>query len=261
MLRGALTLLSLVLLVLGSGCMVKAAPAPPTDSCADTAPLHVVIGVSGRNLSAATRTRVLKSVLDQLRAQVRPGSDGLVVSAYPLDDHSVASEPVRATIPCISSAPPQPDIRQTPPFERARALKAYQAEVARNNADADQARGQLNQFAQRLLAMDAPSTPTDIWGFLTAASDEFETVDAAERHVVIVARDEEIHSTYCDGCQDLRGADVHFVAFDLATPADEKRRRSDWSMWLTSVGAGNVTFTRSNEPVPSLFAIPSTSHK
>jgi hypothetical protein len=97
------------------------------------------------------------------------------------------------------------------------------------------------------------NTATDIWGFLALTADEFASIDASERHVIIVARDEVVQTTYCAECHKLRGADVHFLAFDQPSASDQQQRSNDWTDWLTRVGASRVTFTRSNEPVPDLF--------
>jgi hypothetical protein len=132
-------------------------------------------------------------------------------------------------------------------------LDQYSAALARNNAAVNQARKQLSQYSEQLLALEPSSHPTDVWGFLSLAADEFASTDSNQRVVLIVARDEEIQSTYCDGCHHLRGAAVHFLALDQPTPADQLRRRSDWVMWLARVGARTTTFTRSNEPIPPLF--------
>jgi hypothetical protein len=251
---------AVTLAVLATGCVVKdRAPQFPS-ACADAKPLDVVIGVSSHDISPAIRQTILQAVAQQLTAQIRPGSGGVLVSAYSLDDRSVASEPLRTATSCIPPAPIQPDLQQAPTFQRATLLERYRASKARTSAEVDQARSQLDQFSQQLLALQPPSVPTDIWGFLSIVADEFGTDEAAERVVIIVARDEEIQSTYCDGCHDLRGASVYFLAFDQPSPADEQRRRSDWVLWLSRVGASSATFARSNEPVPALFpAAPTTA--
>jgi hypothetical protein len=248
-----LRLIAVMLALFLSGCVVKAPPAQAPSACEDARPLHVVVGVSAHDVPATTRRALLQAILQQLTAQVQPGTDGLLVSAYPLDERSVASQPLRATVACIPPAPAPPDLQQAPTFQRARLLEEYRAAQARTRAEVDQARGQLAQFSQRLLSLQPASVSTDIWGFLSVAADEFGSVDAFERVVIVIARDEEIQSTYCDGCHDLRGAAVYFLAFDQSTPADEQRRRSDWSMWLSRVGASSATFSRSNEPIPALF--------
>jgi hypothetical protein len=246
----------LIIAVLLTGCVVKAEPVHPPTPCEDAKPLHVVIGVSAHNVPAATRRTVLQAVLQQLVAEIQPGSSGVVVSAYPLDDRSVSSQPLRTNILCMPPAPMPPDLHQAPTFQRATLLEAYRTAQTRSTAEVEHARGQLGQFWRELLALQPASAPTDIWGFLSVAADEFASVDASERVVIIVARDEEIQSTYCDGCHDLRGAAVYFLAFDQPTPADEQRRRSDWSMWLSRVGASSASFSRSNERLPALFPDP-----
>jgi hypothetical protein len=224
--------------------------------------MHVVIGVESANslsehkLSADTRAGVLKPVLDQLSGEVTSGFTGLVLNVYPLSGRSITSQPLRLTLPCLEPEPTTPDLRQIPTWKRAEALQSYEKAKAQSKAALDHAQQQMAQFSQQVLAMQTPATPTDtdIWGFLTVASDEFQTVDSSDRHVVIIAGDENVHTTYCDGCVDLRGANVHFAALDLSTPAEEQRRRSNWTDWLSKVHAGNVTFNRSNESLPSLFA-------
>jgi hypothetical protein len=240
--------------VLVPACTVKPTTVQPPTGCEDVSPMHVVIGVAGRNLPAATRRTVLQAVLNQLTAQIHPDSRGLLLSVYPLDERSVASNPLRLSTPCIPPAPEPLDLKQTPTFERARQLDAYRKAVAHTQAEVQQSRASLSQFSQQVLSLQPSAAPTDIWGFLSVAADEFTSVQSADRHVIVVAPDEQIQSTYCDGCHDLRGAAVHFVAFDQPTPADEQRRRSDWSMWLARVGASGSTFTRSNEPLPVLFS-------
>jgi hypothetical protein len=237
-----------------TGCAVKPQPAQPRAACDDAKPHHIVIGISARNVPDATRRSILQAVLQQLTTRIQPGSDGVVVSAYPLGDDSVASQPVRATTPCIPPVPTPPDLPQTPTFQRASLLEAYRDAQARSRAEVERARSELDYFSGQLLALEPPPTPTDIWGFLSVAADEFSKLDSDQRDVIIVARDEEVQSTYCDGCHDLQGAAVHFLAFDQPTPSDERRRRSDWSMWLSRVGASSITFSRSNEPLPALFA-------
>jgi hypothetical protein len=217
--------------------------------------LDVVIGLSARNVSAESRRTALLAVVQQLKPQAQPGTGGIVLSAYPLDDRSLAGQPLRMSVPCIPAVPVPPDLQHTPTFQRAEVLQAYRKSQAASNAQVDQARKQLEALSQQLVGVQPPAdAPTDIWGFLSVAADEFASVDSSTRAVIIVARDEEIQSTYCDGCHDLRGASVHFLEFDQPTPADEQRRRSDWSMWLSRVGASSVTFSRSNEPIPALFA-------
>ena len=252
-----MTLLALV----GSGCVARAAepPAAPSPDCADTASLHVVIGISGHDLNAAARRGALKAVLNQLAARVKPGSNHLVVSAYPLGDRSLAAEPVRLSLPCLPATPEAPDLKQAPTFERARRLDAYRHALDSTRQAVDQAQRQLDAYGAQLLALEPRSTATDIWGFLALAADEFATNAATEREVIVVARDEEVDTTYCDGCQPLRGARVHFLAFDQPTPADQQRRRAEWSAWLVAVGAGGTTFTRSNETIPDLFGQTATS--
>ena len=146
-------------------------------------------------------------------------------------------------LPCIPPAPTLPDLQQAPTFQRTTLLEAYRASAAQTQADVARARDRLDQFSQQLLALEPPSAPTDIWGFVSVAAGEFGTVDSDERVVIIVARDEEIQPTYCDGCAELGGAAVHFLAFDQHTRSDEQRRRSDWSMWLSRVGASGATFS------------------
>ena len=252
---------AIVLAALVTGCTVKAQP-PLTaggDECASAAPVHVVVGYSGQNLSSSVRQTVLRAVLEQLGATIRPGSPGLLVSAYALSNHSVDAEPVRLSLTCLPHPVGAVDLKQTPTFERARVLEANRKAAAQREQALVAQRHQFDSFRQQVLNAQPPVSSTDIWGFLALASDEFETVDALERHVVIVARDEDIQSTYCDGCHPLRGASVHFVAFDQPTPADQHRRRSDWTDWLRAVGASSTTFTRSSEPLPPLFHQPASA--
>lgn len=256
MFRLFLVLLFVTVVTLVTGCVVKEPPVRSQARCDQARPLHVVIGISGHTVSADTRRTLLQTILQQLSAQIQPGYDGLVVSAYPLQDRSVTSQPLRTDSPCIPPSPTLPDLQQAPTFQRATLLEKYRASAGQTQAEVAQARVQFDQFSQQLLALQPPSAPTDIWGFLSVAADEFGSVDASERVVIIVATDEEIQSTYCDGCADLRGATVHFLAFDQPTPSDEQRRRSDWSMWLSRVGASSATFSRSNEPVPALIPNP-----
>jgi hypothetical protein len=260
LLRPIVLLLTLLALV-GSGCVARAAEptAAPSPDCVDTASLHVVIGISGHDLNAAARRGALKAVLDQLAARVRPGNSRLVVSAYPLGDHSLSSEPLRLSLACLPATPEALDLKQAPTFERARRLDAYRHELETTRKAVDQARRQFDAYGSQLLALEPRSTATDIWGFLVLAADEFASNKATERDVIVVARDEEIDTTYCDGCQPLRGARVHFLAFDQLTPADQQRRRAEWSAWLAAVGAGGSTFTRSNETIPALFGQAGTS--
>jgi hypothetical protein len=236
--------------------------APPPDSvgsstldCATTASpsLHVVIGVSGHQLPAEARRGALKAVLDQLTAREQPGSGALIVQAYPLAEQSIAAQPLRLDLPCLPAAPEVPDLRQVPTFERARRLDAYRKALASTRRAVEQSRRQLATFGEQLLALEPHATSTDVWGFLGVAADELARVGATQRDVIVVARDEENDAAYCDGCQPLGGARVHFLAFDQLTPADLQRRRTEWSAWLAATGASTTTFTRSNETIPALF--------
>ena len=239
-----------------SGCV-----APRTDAvassgldCDPTAPtLHVTIGVSGHNLPPTARRGALTAVLDQLTGHVRSGSGELIVHAYPLSDRSFAAEPLRLDLACLPVAPEAPDLKQVPTFERARRLDAYRKALASTSRAVDESRRQLVTFRAKLLAVEPQATSTDVWGFLGVAADELATSGATQRDVIVVARDEENDSAYCDGCQPLGGARVHFLAFDQLTPADFQRRRAEWSAWLAAAGAGSATFTRSNETIPLLF--------
>jgi hypothetical protein len=241
--------------------------APQTDAvassgrdCDPTAPsLHVIIGVSGHNLPPAARRGALTTVLDQLTTRLRPGSGELIVYAYPLSDRSFAAQPLRLDVPCLPVAPEAPDLKQVATFERARRLDAYRRAQASTGRAVDQSRQQLATFRTKLLALEPPATSTDVWGFLGVAADELATRGATQRDVIVVARDEENDTAYCDGCQPLGGARVHFLAFDQLTPADFQRRRAEWSDWLAAAGAGSTTFTRSNETIPLLFGPADTS--
>lgn len=239
-----------------SGCVAH--PAQPVSSAGpdcdpSAAPLHVVIGVSGHNLAPAARRAALRGVLDQLTRRVQPGSGALTVRAYPLADRSLAADPLKLDLPCLPTPPDAPDLVQTPTFERGKQLNAYRAALGQTRQAAEQARGNLASFGTQLLGLEPRSTSTDVWGFLALAADELATTDASQRVVIVVARDEEVVTSYCDGCQPLHGASVHFLAFDQLTPADQQRRRADWSAWLAAVGARSTTFTRSNETIPPLF--------
>ena len=253
--RSAILVATLAIAALATGCVVQPPDTrvAPGASCAAAQPLHVIIGVAGHNLPDATRRAVVMGLTNQLRARVQPGALGMVVAAYPLTDQSIAAQPQRLDLPCLAEPPATPDLKQTPTFDRARVLREYRAQVERDRSEVAQAQRDFDTFAQQLLAFQPTARSTDIWGFLALAADEFGSIDASERHVVLIARDEEVQNTYCDGCHTLRGASVHFLAFDQPTPADQQRRRTDWADWLKAVGAASWTFTRSNEPLPALF--------
>jgi hypothetical protein len=249
-----LALLFLLLAVLVSGCTVGRPTLAAVDrDCAGPGPLHVVVGVSGQGLSTEARRAALGAVLEQLKAQLRLGAPGLVLSAYALTENSVNSDGLRLRLGCVPAEPLAPDLKQAPTFQRAELLKSYRAAQANAARELQNAQRQLDVFGKRLLALQPSTAPTDIWGFLALAAHEFDAVDAGQRHVILVARDEIVQTTYCDGCHPLRAAQVHFLAFDQPSASDQQRRRNDWAYWLQKVGAGRCTFSRSNEPVPPLF--------
>jgi hypothetical protein len=239
-----------------SGCVAAHTDSAGSSTaiCDPAAPsLHVVIGIAGHNLTTGARRAALTAVLDQLTARVRPGSGAVTVQAYPLSDRSFGAEPLRLDLPCLPVPPDSPDLKQVATFERARRLDAYRKALASTGRAVQESKQQLATFRGKLLAIEPRATSTDVWGFLGVAADELATTGATQRDVIVVARDEENDSAYCDGCQPLGGARVHFLAFDQLTPADFQRRRADWSTWLAAVGASSVTFTRSNETIPMLF--------
>jgi hypothetical protein len=244
----------LVLASVAVGCTVKPPP-PPTlaTDCGAVKPLHVVIGFSAHDLTADVSRAALSTVLDQLRPLIRAGAPGMVVSAYPLSSNSIAANSMRLELACLSEPPLPPDLNQAPAFQRASLLETYRKAQAKAQLEDQEQLHQFDAYRTRVLAVAPPTASTDIWGFLALASDEFGVVEARERQVIIVSRDEVIQSTYCDGCHPLHGALVHFLAFDQPVASDQLRRRNDWAFWLAKVGAGATTFSRSNEPVPSFF--------
>jgi hypothetical protein len=127
-------------------------------------------------------------------------------------------------------------------------LDNYRKAIAKAQLQNQEQLRQFDAYDARLLAVAPPTDSTDIWGFLALAADEFEVVDAGERQVIIVSRDEVVQSTYCDGCHPLHGAAVHFLAFDQPSASDQLRRRTDWADWLAKVGAGDVTFPLRCDP-------------
>jgi hypothetical protein len=64
-----LVALAALAILLTGGCVAKPTQIPRDPECERSLPVHVVIGVSGRGLPAATRRTILQGVTAQLAAR------------------------------------------------------------------------------------------------------------------------------------------------------------------------------------------------
>jgi hypothetical protein len=119
--------LLLLFMLLVSGCAARSQPAPVIDpGCSDAKRVHIVIGLSGHETPVASRQRAVRELLAQAQGLIRPGSRGLMLSAY-FSDKSVTAEPLRLKIGCLPESPQPPGLVQAPTLRRADTLKAYRA--------------------------------------------------------------------------------------------------------------------------------------